>query len=1022
MLKRIILPALVIGLIGCGGDTQKVTFHWEKARLEYSYPYDGQREVSMRAPAVLRFSHPLDAEADLGAIELLDSDNQPVPVARQILDDRRSVILTPQQALRPVHEYTVVAGELPTGLGVAEFPEDGVRFRTRGSRSGPRDHLTADSAFWVSRVIPDGNAFPVMDFSTLRLQFNEPLDVSSVRYGVAPGDTIALVNSADQLVPAVVRANSYYLTLDPVNDLLPDELYRIVTPGGLRSVLGSVLGEAALELEPQSSHPRATMVQRAADSLDGLIVSPLTGAPINAVPVNAVLLGDKSLSQQEGDVYAELAYIPNFPTTSPLRVPRGSLLSGTSVSVDIAGEVPAGFETGPISVTFVTDASGYMIPNPYTRHASSPRHVRLMMDLAMTAQEPQANGALSQDLLHVELYGTAMVEDGVLTINAIGVVEPEVLGLETAWGVLSFNMRALDDQRNAPPPAVDFDPPTLQSWLPGDQVAMATPGEPIILNFSEPLDPPSLHEPGALTLTLNGAPLPADIHLDGASVVIRPHDPIRHPRPGESANYQLVADAPLRDIAGNLLDQQHILDFSLPMYVDSDVRSPLPLAVYPGYPCETSGRSINLDGGPLATEHHGRCVGGGGSDDLLPLSRLPSNRPIRVQFSQDMDPASIALGGSFVVERRQGGSWVPVGGRLRVDARLLEFWPDQGWQPDQLYRYRLRSNGDRTSSAGSNCNGSQAICSLDGLPLQTRVLAQVYSDATASQGGGPDMVVLFRGAAATSSVMQALRKLPSIDANANMIHEPSHEAMPVPNGSGGYITPYNSTNLVARSPSASGLLFDQANVGCGFFNAGNWLFPNWQPTSCPEKRYIYLSGALNSEVVGYDPDEDAIRVNILPTVLYTTNLDSVVKLSGLASTLTGESEQAAPTGPQVMRLRYRHNPASGRRDLPIAGWIRETPGGPVLEATLNVYLDAPELHAEALGMDLGHNLFSLPLTMTISGPIEFLDDGRMHIVQTNTSAVDVTVVITALGFLNNNINLRIPPGGVNLSLISEAVK
>ena len=35
--------------------------------------------------------------------------------------------------------------------------------------------------------------------------------------------------------------------------------------------------------------------------------------------------------------------------------------------------------------------------------------------------------------------------------------------------------------------------------------------------------------------------------------------------------------------------------------------------------------------------------------------------------------------------------------------------------------------------------------------------------------------------------------------------------------------------------------------------------------------------------------------------------------------------------------------------------------GPVLEATLDLYLDAPELHAEALGITLGHNQLSLPL-------------------------------------------------------------
>jgi hypothetical protein len=1003
--------ALASLLAGCGGDTQKVTFNWEKSRLEYSYPYHEQREVSARAPVVLRFSHPLTEEVDLSNVVLRDAANNPVAVTRTLLGDRRSVMLQPTSPLRPVSEYRIEIGDMPTALGNALVPEDSIAFRTRGMRKGPRDLLTADDAFSISRLIPNGDSRPFMDFSSLRLQFNEPLHAASVRYGTGPEDTLSLTDAEGNLVPAVVRANGYYVTVDPLVDLVPGEEYLFATPGGIRSQLGSVLGAASVALMPQNSHPREILVQRAEDSMNGLFTSPLTGAPINAVPVNALLLGDQALSQQQGDVHAELAFIPNFPVISPLRVPRGSLLAGSSVSVDIAGEVPAGFETGDISVTFITDAVGYLLPNPYTNDPGSPRHVQLLMDIAMTAEVPQANGALSQDLLHVELYGTAIVEDGLLVINAIGVVEPEVLGLETAWGVLSFNMRALQDQVNAPAPVADITPPTLQSWLPGDEMAMATPGEPIILNFNEPLDPHSLTEPGALVLTLNGEPQQKDIQLDGASVVIRPQTPIRHPRPGQPANYQLVVDAPVRDLSGNLLDQQYILEFSLPVYVDSAVRSPLPFTTYPGYPCDTSGRSINLDGGPLASEHHGRCVGGKDSDDLLPLSRLPSNRPIRVQFSQDMNSDSIRLGGSFVVQRREGGNWVAVSGTVRTEARLLEFWPDQGWLPDQLYRYQLRSNNNRNSSAGTNCDGTQAICSTAGLPLQTRLLTQDYSQATRPQAGGPDMTILFRGAPATTAVMQALRKLPTVDANANMVHEPPHEAMPTANGSGGFITPFNSTNIVTRSPSASGLLFQQANVGCGFTDVSAWWqAANWQPNACPENRYIYLVGALNSEVVGYDEAEGAIRVNILPTVLHTTNLDVVV-----VAVLLGP--QDAPTGPQVMRLRHAFNPATNRRDLPVTGWIRATPDGPVLEATLDVYLDAPELHAEALGITLGHNQLSLPLSMTIAGPIRFLDDGRMHIVQTNSTAIDITVIVSG-----NNINLRIPPGGVNLSLISEAVK
>src|SRR5690554_4119324 len=1011
MIKAIILLSVALLISGCGEDKQKVSFNWEKSRLEYSYPYDGQHEVSVHAPIVLRFSQPLLAGEDLSEVVLLDAQDQPVLVAAELVDAGRSLVLKPAQKLKPTSEYHLTIGSLATELGAIVVPEDGITFRTRGLRKGPRDSLSSEPGFVITRLIPDGEERPLMDFSSLRLQFNLPLDVGSVRYGLGVDDTLSLTDSAGNLVPAIVYANGYYITVDPLEDLLADEEYRFATPGGFVSVTGEVTGAAEKVFKPLSSFPREILVQRAADSNGGSILSPLSGAAINAVPVNALLLGDKSLSQQQGDVYAELAFIPNYPKVSPLRVPRGSLLSGSSVTVNIAGEVPAGFDTGAINVAFVTDAVGFLLPNPYTSDPASPRHVQLLMDLAMTAESSQANGALSQDMLHVELYGTAIVEDGVLVINAIGMVEPEVLGLETSWGVLSFNLRALADQVGAPAPLVDSIAPSLQSWLPGTDVAMATPGEPIILNFSEPMDATSVEQAGALSLSLNGAAQDFDVYLDGASLVIKPHIPIHQPRSSQNANYQLVVDAPLRDVAGNLLDQQYILDFALPEYVDTSIRSPLALTAYPGYPCESSGRSINLDSPAQPTEHHGRCVGGKNSDDLLPLSRLPANRPIRVQFSQDMDLQSMQLGGSVVVERRVNGGWVAEAGTLRADTRVLEFWPNQSWLEGQLYRYRLRSNGSRTSSAGTNCDGTQAVCSVDGLPLQTRLLSQDHNEATAPQAGGPDLVILFRGGAETTSILQALRNLPSIDANGNMIHETSVESMPQPDGNGGYITPFNSTHIVGRNPSASGALFKQANVGCGFIDVSEWWeVADWQPVDCLENRYIYLTGALNAEVVGYEAGEDAVRVNILPTIIHTSSLAVEVE-----AIIIGP--KAAPTGPQVMRIRHRFNPASGRRDLPVEAWIRETAEGPVLETTLDLYLDAPELHADALGITLNHNQLSLPLTMTISGPVNFLDDGRMHIVQSNADPINISVVVGG-----NNINLVIPAGGVNLSYISEAVK
>src|SRR5690606_40011325 len=102
-------------------------------------------------------------------------------------------------------------------------------------------------------------------------------------------------------------------------------------------------------------------------------------------------------------------------------------------------------QTGTIKVTMLSDASGYMSPNAYTDDLSASRHITLFMDVSMNTVEAQPNAALSQDLMGVELRGIALVQDGVLTIDAIGMVEPNLLGQEYTDSTIAFHLQAATD-------------------------------------------------------------------------------------------------------------------------------------------------------------------------------------------------------------------------------------------------------------------------------------------------------------------------------------------------------------------------------------------------------------------------------------------------------------------------------------------------------------------------------------------------------------------------------------------------
>lgn len=1018
-------------LAGCGGD-QSSSFSWNNAQLIYSYPDNLQHEVPRHAPIVLEFSDVVPSNIPAGTFTIKDSGGNSVSYSSKQVNNGKTLILTPDNELAPHTHYTVNAN-LTTSAGTSMMPSGGVQFDTRAATAGPTADVS-EGPFTVTRMIPDGSSLPLMDFSTLRLQFTQPLDTTTVNYGT----DISLKDADGQLVDATVIAHGPYLTIDPKNDLTPGKPYTLSLTNAVKSTLGDALNPGnfdAMTLTPKDSSPTTVMVQKAGDSNNGSITSPLTGDPINTVPINAVLLGNNSRSQQTGDVRAELAFIPHYPNVTPLRISKGTLLNGSSVTVNIGGHVPSGFDTGAIGVRFISDANGYLTSNHYSTSPDAPRTVYLFMDISMTTANAKANGGLSQDLMHVELVGTSIVQNGAMVIDAVGVVQPKVLGLENAYGTISFHMEGYKDQTNPPAAVADTTLPTLQSWEPGNNSAMTRPGDPIILNFSEPLSRASLDESGAITVLADGTPVSFDKSLDGGSLTIHPSGGLQFGK-----NYTVQVSTQVTDLAGNPLDKTYNLAFSLPTYLTGNARSPIVTSLEPGYPCAIT--TVSRD---LANDKEGRCLGGVNNDpsdnygynanedhtytsrpldDILPVEHQPANRPISVNFSQDLNASSVRLGtscsdttASFRVEQidSSGNCVAVVPGKLSVGKRQITFRPDQRWAVGQLYRYVLGS-----VSSGAACNGNDAICSSQNLPLQTALL-EGYS----ATSGGPDMEIDFRGAAVTTDVFNPLKNLPTADVNANFAYE-SGEPGPTSAAPTDHLE--NSTKLIATGQSGS---VTAASVGC---DGG---------TTCPEKHYVFVTGALDTEVVGYDASKNAVHVKLHPTLLMTTSVD-------VYSTVAGVIKSTTPTGPQVMRLRYQDD-SNGNPTQLIDGWITSSASGPVFSTTVNAYLDAPNLVAPFSSTD---NQYSYPITLQLTGPIVFLPDGRMEIGQLNSNAVSLDVKLEPLAssavvgniinginsilgaiaslfsgsttdtvsLLESHIYLQIPAGGVDLNYISQPIK
>lgn len=1037
----ILLVLTALGLYGCGGDEQTVTPPGPGADLFYTYPYAGQTNVSTHANVLVRVSAPVTNAGSLndGVVALNTADGTNVPAEARLAEGagERSVVLEPEQSLDPDREYQVVINGLETVNGTVEIEDDGYAFTTRTAAEGPRAQRITAEEFEITRQIPAGDELPIMDFSAFRFQFSQPVDEQSVEYG----NTIALVAPDGSSVKANVATRGRLVTVDPVEDLSAGETYTLEFTDGLQSIYDNALqapfeGGFSRTLVPRESAPTEQM---ALNAPEGGLQSPLTGTEVNLVPVQSTLINTQS--QQGGNLAAELAYVPNYPDVTPLRVPAGMTLTGDALSINLDGKVPVGFDSGDLRVELINDATGYLMPNPWSDSPEAPRQLRLFMDVGVATGNNVANAGFTQDVLHLEVVGQAIVEDGVLKGDGLTVVETSILGVDRANGMLSFHMKGYRDQNTAPQPNEDTVAPFVKSWMPGeDHVNKQRPGDPIIVNFNQPLASHNLRED--ITVLKDGASVSdVEIEQEGAAVVIRTDLDY-------GAQYEIELSSDLQDLAGNRLSAR-TLSFTMPDTVTpaaGDVSSPFVMNTYPGYPCPKTGQS-------LADGHMGYCAGGKSSDDRFPIAELPSDRAIRLHFSHPVDRTSFTSGSGFTVEKinESGAVEDTVSGRIDFREQEVRFIPDEPWEQGALYRYTLTSNG---APQGTNCNPATMICGEDGLPLKTRRLAQDPGNAPATNGGGPPLTNVFRGVAPKDSVFVHLDLRDSTDRNANAVDE---AAEPNAADSEGNVNPAFKKNSIKAVVDGVGGAISEANVGC---EVGQ---------NCPENKFGYVNGGLNVEIEGYlSPDEAQQRVDngelkkdlppevqdhggilfyVYPAMVQASNLIAYAETS-----IPGTSAEPADTGPMMMRVRHQCDARSGAEPAPpnaaaidqcvedekglIEAWIVNNEDDSAVDGTeviagLDAYLDAPEL-APVVNLDLlffelpvvtaEHNALSLGLDAGLQGPIEFLDDGRIQIAGINQSPVEANLELTFPGvdLEAGNVNLLIPQGGLELSFLSQS--
>ncbi|MCG8419671.1 MAG: Ig-like domain-containing protein [Proteobacteria bacterium] len=1036
-------------LTGCGDDAGPLLPHGPG--VLFSFPYDGQFDVPPGVTIAIAFTDAVDSAALgagcrleeegvlSGAFCVVDEDNRPISGVAEVAGSAESVILFRSDDIAAGATYQihtrpsllrVAADNLPTDTPLITFYTRQAEIRVGEPPLVVAVNGESPAAFEAESSVEP--RFPFVDFASLRLLFSEPIDP----FTVVEGDTFRIYTVDEEKnkidVPGTLLVQGIHLTFDPDSDLTVGETYFVDLEAGIKDLIGEELAPRQFVFKPENTrNADGELLEQVlnAEPADGdqrsLVESRLVGISANTLSVSSPVIGTNQITVKDGNISSEMADPKSFGKLIPIAIRKGQLLYTNGLDVAFGGVIPADLSTGDIQVSFLSDASGFLMRNPFRNpdlvpdDAEAPVFLVLTFDVAVSAADATGNAVLTQTVMNVQATGVASADLGALAIETIGTMELDLLGITRAPTNLALRLAT------NPGGQVEEDqtPPRLTATYPikGQQQVAVT--EAIFLTFSEPIAATQLSLPDDVSLA-DAAEQPVDIAVTdyGSTLVIVPAAPLA---PGTS--YTLTMGAGFRDLAGNALMLSSddptgglgTLDFTtFATSPDDPPAAPLVTAIYPGAPCALRNGSSSSPG---------RCVGGLGDDGFYALFEVPAGREIQASFNQAIKPDSLVMGtecgaGSVRVEAfdQNGVCQSPVGGLLVRGEREFRFIPNQPWMAGQKYRLTLVAGPD------GSCLDGEEICGVNDQALNTDPLCGTFNgnadvanpgcNGVTDEGGGPDLVIEFTGSAATSATFVSLVASPISDANGNGVLDPGEVA-------------HDQNRAINRITAVDGQFVEEA-----------WFPQGDDPaTRCDQARddkdeFLHLTTNLPVSIgteqsnceIGQDGQgnpivvEKCVPAEIFPQLIFGTNLGicAQVFINGTRGTID------TPTQQLLLRLRQPLvDPLAGNG--PIKGYIIQESGSDKAQfvSDLSLYIDAPDMSPPG---GLEADLHSKEVAVTVKGPVSFTSDGRIQINAANTTDTIFAVTLSDPSIpdpqgpgdpLNKgSISLTIPAGEMKLQL------
>lgn len=942
---------------GCGDPVEPLAT--AAPGVVFAFPVDGQRDVPTGTRVVVSFSEPIDRAA-LGACTMtsgafcLIGPTGVVNVTPEVSADGRAIWF-PAGQLEAGADYDLMVR--PALAPFAQnLPSSGplVSFTTRSAR--PRAAAPTLVALDGGDPRSPESFRPLLETSTIRLVFSEPLDPRSVRFGAG---SIELVDASGAAVPAAVFASGIHVSIDPTRDLMPGATYTLRLGSQVTDLGGQTLAPGSFLLTPRRTvtTPIPQLLRTRQAGEPGPEVS-RSGAQTNEIVIDKPIIGRETSRLLPSVLSAELGDPKALDGPIAFTLRKGQRLKASNLDIALGGQIPVGLSSGDIWIELLTDAGGRIYRNPNQpadqrpENARAPLYVDLSLDVAVFASDREGNAVLTQTVLGVQGAGTAIATDGVLAIETVAALELGLLGVASAPTNMVLEL-VTDPSASR---LVDTTAPSIVATYPA-QSEEAVVDQGIDIVFDEPIDLARAQAGGIRLEAVSGGVIPSALELHGSSIVIRPVAPLPY------GGLFRVVFPDVADVAGNKLAAPE-LTFTTPGLAGTGVAMTV-AAVHPGAACA-------LTAGTGASP--GRCDGGKSSDDLYKPFSLPANDPIEVAFTQPVRGSSVTRGavcgqGSVRIEELDGlGACVnPVAGTLMVRDRSIAFVPDVPWVDGKRYRMVLIAGGNDACDSGELC-GPGGAASFD--PL-----------GGASDGGGAALAVDFVGAPPSAGTYMMTTVFPVADTNGSAALE-------------GGERPRAENQAALRITGTSG----------GVSNA-SFDGPDCVPSTTSVENCMYLSGAMPVELGELSTSCGGVATSCIPVTLpaaamYGTSTSLTATVFGIGI--------GTDTGMTVIRVR---EPAAG----PLVGYVVDRAGTLTLVASLELYMDAPDMSVPLSS----HDLHSKPLSVTLEGPMTFLPDGRIAIALANTADLPVVVNISNIA-LTGAVQMVVPAGEMKLQLVSPA--